>query len=431
MSTNIKTQADLVSVKQFDCPSCGNGLSLKHPRAQYICCPYCGSVLDAKSEEHQILEQLGKPERQKPMSFIKLGQVGTLEGIDYQVLARTRWRMRYKEYYSEEGETGYSDEVWVFDEWLLISADRTYAYLVEDREGYWISEEIIPETPTLLTKNRRMSFYKKQSNQIVREYGQAEVIYFEGESNYRIKKGDKVNFAMFKERGISYSAEWRMVGNTKEIKEIEFFKETPLSRRKVLEAFADNEAVAQLKQSEGNWRYILRVIGATMLFLLLGLGYSFVSNGSEVYSNTFDPAQVSDQQPLTAGPIVLDEGALYNFQMKARKIGTNSEMYLFAYLLDADKQVINTLESEFFYYTGRDDEGTWVESSDESSQIFRMEQGGTYYLQVLRDGANAIPPGEVSIIVRKDIWLSRYFVFGLLFLLIPLAIAWNRSGAGK
>ncbi|MFK7923297.1 MAG: hypothetical protein AB8H47_15140 [Bacteroidia bacterium] len=428
MSTNIKTQADLASVKQFDCTNCGNGLDIKHPRAQYISCPYCGSVLDLKSETHQILEELGNPSRQKPMSFVRLGQVGTINGIDYQVLARTRWRMRYKEYYSEEGETGYSDEVWVFDEWLLIAADRTYTYLIEDREGYWMSEEIIPETPSLMPKNLRMSFFKKQPKQIVREYGDAEVIFFEGESNYRIKKGDAIRFAMFKERGINYSVEWRLAKNQRSIKEVEFFKETPITRRKVIEAFANNDEIAALKQKEGNWRFIFRIAAATALFLLLGMMYSTVSDGSEVYSKSFDPAQVSDQSPELVGPIQLDGNALYNFQMKASRIGTNSEMYLFAYLLDGDKQVINTLDSEFYYYTGRDDEGTWTEASNESSQIFRLEEGGTYYLQILRDSANNIPPGEVSVVISENVWLTRYFVIGFLLLLIPMVLAWSKSG---
>lgn len=428
MSTNIKTQADLASVKQLDCTNCGNGLDIKHPRAQYISCPYCGSVLDLKSETHQILEELGNPSSQKPMSFVRLGQVGTINGIDYQVLARTRWRMRYKEYYSEEGDTGYSDEVWVFDEWLLIAPDRTYTYLVEDREGYWMSEEIIPETPSLMPQNLRMSFYKKQSKQIVREYGDAEVVFFEGESNYRIKKGDKTRFATFKERGISYSVEWRMAENQRSIKEVEFFKETPITRRKVIEAFANNEEIAALKQKEGNWRYVFRIAAATALFLLLGLMYSAVSDGTEVYSKSFDPAQVSDQTPELVGPIQLDGQALYNFQMKASRIGTNSEMYLFAYLLDGDKQVINTLDSEFYYYTGSDDEGTWTEASNESSQIFRLEESGTYYLQILRDSANNIPSGEVSVVITENVWLTRYFVIGLLLLLVPMVLSWSKSG---
>lgn len=219
-----------------------------------------------------------------------------------------------------------------------------------------------------------------------------------------------------------------MAKNQRAIKEVEFFREKPITRRKVLEAFAGNDEIAALKQREANWRYVFRIAAATALFLLLGLMYSAVSNGSEVYSRTFDPARVSDQNPELVGPIQLEGEALYNFQMRANKIGTNSEMYLFAYLLDGDKQVINTLDSEFYYYTGRDDEGTWVESSDESSQIFRLEEGGTYYLQILRDSANSIPPGEVMVSIRKNVWLTRYFAFGLLIILIPMAIAWSRSG---
>ncbi|MEL6133422.1 MAG: hypothetical protein AAFR59_08680, partial [Bacteroidota bacterium] len=202
MDSTITTQGQLASIKQFNCANCGAAHQVMNPRAQYIACNYCGSVLDAQSEEHQILQQLGNPEKHHPFSFIKLGQKAIFDGKEYQVISRTRWRMRYKEYYYEEGEQGYSNEVWIYDEWLMIDANYMYFYLVEDKEGYWISEEIVPETPMLLTRDRRMSFYQQQSPKVVREYGQANVVFFEGESNYTIKKGDEIRFASFKDRGI-------------------------------------------------------------------------------------------------------------------------------------------------------------------------------------------------------------------------------------
>jgi ribosomal protein S27E len=427
MTINIKTQSELASVKQFNCTGCGSALEVMHPRAQYVTCQYCGSVLDNTSEEHQILEELGKPTRHKPMSFIQIGQLANFNGIDYQVIARTRWRQKYKEYWVEEGESGYSNEVWVYDEWLMISPDRTYFYLIEDREGYWVSNEIIPETPMLLPSNLRMSFYQQQPNHIVREYGGAEVIYFEGESNYRIKRGDAIRFAMFSERGIHYSAEWRLADDGDEIKEVEFFKETPISRRKLLEAFSNNEEIEKLKETEANWRYVFRVAAATFFALILGLLYSWVSDGQVVFEQRFNPAEISDQSPLQTKAIDLEPG-LYQLSLQAVKMVENSEMYLFAYILDQEEKAINTMDGEFYYYTGYDDEGKWTESSVQSGKIFRLQEPGTYHVQVLRDSAESIAGGEVSLTVRKDIPLTRYFVIGLVLLLIPMGLAWSRSG---
>lgn len=427
MSTQINTQADLASVKQFNCTGCGSSLEVLHPRAQYVTCQYCGSVLDNTSEEHKILEELGNPGRHKPMSFIRIGQMAEFGGIPYQVIARTRWRQKYQEYWAEEGETGYSNEVWVYDEWLMISPDRTYFYLIEDREGYWITEEIIPETPMLLPSNLRMSFFEKQSFQIVREYGGAEVIYFEGESNYRIKRGDNIRFAMFAERGIHYAAEWRLTEGQKEVKEIEFFKEVPISRRKVLEAFGDNEEIDKLKTQEGNWRFVFRIAAFTFVALALGLLYSTANDGQVRFEESFLPVDISDEKPLQVGPISLDPG-LYKLKLEAVSMVENSEMYLFAYLMDEEQKAINTLDGEFFYYSGYDDEGRWTETSSQSEKIFRLTEPGTYYVQILRDGKEAILGGEVQLTVRDNIVLTRFFLIGMLLILIPLAMAWMRSG---
>ena len=271
MDTSIKTQTILAPVKQFQCPNCGNALEVFNPRAKYVGCNYCGCFLDAASDEHKILRKLAQPSLHKPMSFIRLGQMVTLSEKQYQVIARTRWQMNYKEYWSEEGESGYSDERWTYDEWLLISEHRTYLYLVEDREGYAFSEEIVPELPSLLTKDLRMRFYENQRSSIVQEYGKATVSYFEGESNYRIMVADEIRFASFKDGRSDYLVEWRMSEKGDEIKEVEFFKEIPVRRWDLVEAFDDNEEIGVMKAIESKWRFVNQVALAGALAMLLFL----------------------------------------------------------------------------------------------------------------------------------------------------------------
>ncbi|MEO0469846.1 MAG: hypothetical protein AAF206_09520 [Bacteroidota bacterium] len=429
MSTAIKTQAELTSVKQFNCPSCGAAHQVLNPRAKILACDYCGSVLDVKSEDYRILETLGKPSRHAPMSFIRVGQVANINGNDYQVLGRTRWRMKYKEYWSEEGESGYSNEVWVYDEWLLISQQRTYQYLVEDREGYWMSEEIIPETPTLTPNNLRMSFFKAQPRQIVREYGHQEVIYFEGESNYRIRQGDKAKFGTIIERGINYSVESRLDKNG-EVKEIEFFKETPISRRKLLEAFSQNEEIDKIRVREGHWRNVFQV--GALVFALLGLltFYSITNDGTNVFTQSFNANQYSDSQPFVSDPIQISEPGLYKLSLDAQ-LQNMAEVYLVAYVLDKDKAAINSLDANFYYETGYEDGESWTEANTSEGKIFKLAQGDTYYIQVMRNGEDPILPTNVTIKVNKGIWLTRYFIIALIILGIGVMIAYANAGMGK
>ncbi|MEL6672646.1 MAG: hypothetical protein AAFR61_10665 [Bacteroidota bacterium] len=428
MDTSIKTQVQQASVKQFNCQNCGAAQEVMHPRAQYVACQYCGSVLDAQSEEHQILKSLGTPTRHKPMSFIRLGQYARFHDRIHQVISRSRWRMNYKEYWSEEGETGYSNEVWIYDEWLLMDENRTYFYLIEDREGYYISEEIIPETPSLVPKNLRMSFFKDHNPQIVREYGEASLIFFEGESNYQIKHGDLIRFGMYKLRGIDYSVEYRMSDqNKKEIKEIEYFREAPISRRKVLEAFDENPEIEQLKLTEEQWRGVRKISLVGALAMLLLMLYSIAYDGQTFFSRTFSLQDLSEENALISEPIEVTEPGLFRMDLQATSVSTNSEMFIFAYILDSEQAAINKMEGSFYYYTGVEDGERWTESDVSTSKIFRLEEPGTYYVQLYKSNEN-VSADTVSVIWYKDVWLSRYFLFGLIIFSLLVFYASSKIG---
>lgn len=432
MSNGISAQHQLASVQQFNCTNCGSALEVLNPRAKYVSCQYCGSVLDSTSEEHEILQALNPPDEHPPFSFIRLGQIAIFDGIPHQVIARTRWLMTYKEYWSEEGEAGYSNENWTFDEWLLMNENYTYFYLVEDIKGYWRSEEIIPETPMLLPDNLRMKFYENQRYSVVREYGEARSIHFEGESNYQIKVGDLVRFSMFKERGMNYSAEWRL-NDAGEVAEVEFFREQRISRRKMLEAFDGNETVKAIREKERDWKFVFRVAQYTFFALLLLFVISMVYDGNTIFTQAFDVNQLTSG-PTTGGgtlvsdPIEIPGKGLYCLELLVDGMENNSEMDMGVYILGEDSAAINTLVPSFYYYTGYDSDGKWTEASQSYSKIFKLDKGGTYYLQFFVETAST-GLGTLRINVNSGLLLTRYFVIGLIVCVIPLLIAWVKKGS--
>lgn len=426
----IKTQSELASVKQFDCQNCGNGLHVHNPRAKYISCQYCGSVLDAQSETHQLLKKLDKPSKHKPMSFIELGQIANFNGRDYQVIARSRWRSKYNEYWSEEGESGYSREVWIYDEWLLIDDRKTYFYLVEDKEGYYINEEIIPQHPVLRPNNLRMRFFDDQPNSIVREYGDSELVHFEGESNYRIAKNEIKRFSMFKLRGINYESEWRMDPDNKgEIKEIEFFKETPISRRKVMEAFQQNEAIESLYKKEAQWRYVAIVAFVSALLAFFFMLVSIGNDGDQIFEQTFNTQELAEDKGTESLPIEIKSPGIFKLAIEATSITPQTEVFLFAYILDEEKQAINQIQETFYYYSGTDSDGSWTESRNSTDKIFKLSQAGTYYLQLYKNRENTFS-NTIKISMSEGIMLTRYFVILFVGLLIFSIIAFGKSRGG-
>lgn len=422
--SEILTQSKLTSVNQLNCKGCGNALTVLNPRAKYIACQYCGSVLDLNSEEHQILETIGKPEKHKPFSFLELGMVGKINGKTYQLLARTRWRMNYKEYWYEEGNQGYSNEVWIYDEWLMMDENKTYFYLVEDKEGYWVSEEIIPETPMLLDSSLSMQFFRGEAKKRVQEYGTAEVVFYEGESNYTIKKGDQVRFATYIDRGINYTAEWRMK-NAEEVKEIEFFQEIPVSRKKVVEWFGSNEQVAELQEDEAFWKFVYRgsLLGA-ILMLVLGIA-SCSSNGKVTYTAEVPLSTIDIESGTVVGPLEIKEKGLYQIDLKALDLQPNSELYVMGYILDEDQAAINSVEGTFGYYTGYDDEGAWSEKNLDSKMRFKANEPGKYYIQFHSQDAST-QAGRLKVFLRKGGMMGRYFLLALIVFAIVAVVARRR-----
>ncbi|MEL6193138.1 MAG: zinc ribbon domain-containing protein [Bacteroidota bacterium] len=418
MSANIQSQQALASVKQFNCPNCGNALSLLHPRAKFVACQYCGTELDASSETFHILRALVPPKKHKPYSFLELGMKGVLNGKKHQIIARSRWKMDYKEYWSDEDGSGYSDEIWYYDEWLLMAEDRTYFYLVEDREGYSISEEIIPKTPMLLPKNLRMKFYNRQAKGIVREYGKANLVYFEGETNYQIKLGDEIKFASFG-KGTVYSAEWRMAENKRDIKEIEFFKENKVSRLKIAEAFRENPNVEAILIRMKKWRYVARIAGFSALASLLLFLFSMVYPGKTVFNERIPVSHIAnaDKETYTSPAVVLPDKGLYNLKLSCEGLPNGAYTTAFMYILDENQQAINTMGDEFYYETGRDSDGTWTESELKESKTFRLPEGGTYYFRVFVDGPQSYDT-HFNLEVNKGIWISRYYLIGFIFSLM-------------
>lgn len=435
----------LASVKQFNCSGCGAALEVINPRAKYIACQYCGSVLDNNSEEHQIMMSLSPPEHHKPFSFIKVGLIATFNDKKYQVIARTRWQQDYYEYWSEDGETGYSRELWVYDEWLLISEQRTYFYLVEDKKGYYISNEIIPDKPSLPSDDRYWSFMKNHRDQIIREYGAAQVVHFEGESNYQIKINDSIQFASYKHKNEIYIAEWRIDDNTNAIKEIEFFKEVKISKKEMLQAFEANEELNAIRSKGEFWQWMFLGSAASAVVCLFLMFSSFGDGDETVFSQTLELNAINDSSLILSAPIDIQQSGLHSISLEA-DFGANEsvEAFVVTYLMDEDKNIINYLDGDFYVESGYEDGEFYVEDQVDASKIVRVENPGTYYAQFIGDkgilsstsdlfieelnsyiqensnsnDADVNINGSVTMTIKTNFMLTRYFVMSFLLMSI-------------
>lgn len=248
-------------IRQYKCPSCGGGLELLNPRTRYVACPYCGSVADVRSDAYHILAKYANPSDYPPSGFLKLGKEGIINDKAYKIIGRTHWKSEYTEHWNEDGESGYEKGVWVYDEWLLISEDATYFYIIEDSDGLHFSEAIIPPYPSLPQGKTINDFFDNRKRNAT-EFGTAKILYFEGESTYLVKPGRTVGYSQYSAKentkspmnfylgySVDYIAEWRY-NDAGEIQEVEFFKERAVKKGAVEYAFMSEEEKLEKKQLE-------------------------------------------------------------------------------------------------------------------------------------------------------------------------------------
>lgn len=212
-------RTSLSPVRQITCTACGAALSIFRNTSGYYACNYCQSVLDTKSSDAQLLEKLNL--KIPVMSSITLGACVTLNDKLHVAVGRTRWKNNY---YELNSSGTYDRETWEYDEWLFAAEDGSSVYICEDAEGLTLSEELYPEYPNV-NNDRRIHRFDTNIPYEVNEFGDSEVVFFEGESTYHICVGDRKKFAEYRVgNDQSYSVEYRL-DQTGNITEIEFFSD--------------------------------------------------------------------------------------------------------------------------------------------------------------------------------------------------------------
>jgi hypothetical protein len=193
-----------LEIKELDCPNCGSSLSVKNARkAKLLVCHNCGSQIDLTSPEHAIIGKaiLGHA---RPRSSTRLGQILAFDDVEWQVVGRVC--------YDDEGH---------WDEWLLMSEDGEYRWLVED-EGettlYWPFVPTNPVDPNKVGWYLDLEGFKAR----VTERGHATIEYVEGELTWKARVGDGMYYLDAEYADGVYSIEWSE-------REIEFFKGRKLS----------------------------------------------------------------------------------------------------------------------------------------------------------------------------------------------------------
>lgn len=418
--------------KQFKCSSCGGELKLISKRTQYVGCPYCGAVAEANSLAYKVIAKMDAPSKFPIYSFVKLGMIGVFEGVKYQVIGRTRFRMDYKEYWKDDSGSGYSNEVWYYDEWQLLGENFTYFYLIEDKEGFKISKMFYPAYPNLPKGNHLRSFDKNSEKQI-NEYGSVKVIYFEGEATYEVKVGNQHDFALYKAGwgAQAYVVESR-IGKGGETKEISFYQENAFSPENCLNAFAEDTHLKQFyegfERTKKSRRIFRRSYAAICVIFFFMMFFSFAEDDvfskqvklSE-YKVTKQTDSLTDFQYVTDFFELKEVGKVYSLDVSVT-MPDNMDSYTEMEVIDSKGNVINELVGNFYRASGDEawSEGGesgvehWEENETNFNEVYQLDSAGKYQVK-LNVQVSKLYPDEISYSIRvSKTTLTRYYTLGFI-----------------
>jgi hypothetical protein len=237
-----------LEVKQLNCPHCGASLSVKNARkAKVLVCESCGSQLDLTSPEYAVVGQaiLGSA---LPASPIRLGQFATFDGVKWMVVGRVRYR----------------DEEW-WDEWLLMTEEGKYQWLVESDGDFSLYQPFAPTSP--VDPNQVGDSVDLEGIEAkVTERGQATIAYLEGELTWKARIGDKMNYVEAEHDDGIYSIEWTE-------NEIEFFRGQEIDQSEVYQAFGFDAGAPSIgtaaKAGGGAASGVVLIVAVIIIFVIL------------------------------------------------------------------------------------------------------------------------------------------------------------------
>ncbi len=444
-------------LKALKCTKCGGDLS-KGSRSHYdedeeenvsipiAKCIQCNTEYDQHTSEYYgiFADDLTKD---KDSTVFKLGLKGKLKGIEYEIIGRLR--------YQEEDE--YEKSTW--DEWVAISEDGVFHYLVEEGGEIDSYEDYIPESIDIDTNGSFIEFEGKKISKSEGYIGR--IVLAEGELPWKPEIGEATLCYDFKKDGNHYTIE-------KSDEEVSITKGEKLSHGEVIEAFnieKYKDLYTNTLKKRDSFKWESRFYVAGMIIALVVSVYSCFSetpvqgvmNSKKIL---VDNSAVQDaegsvyESQILYGPFDIPEGnKLYNVAVNVdQKVQPlNLEWQSFRLMLINENRLnemsggkINDplvlkdifedidampepLESyvivgDFWDEDGRDSDGYWHESDLSYNTDFVLDESGKYYVYMELFNNNVKDVNAIAFSISKA---RGYMYFVIIFVIF--FILWGIS----
>lgn len=377
---------------RLECPNCGSPIDQFNATTQALVCPTCGSHISIGTDIPEILSKGARlPKAPRP---IKVGDRATIASAEYIVIGRVMYRG------VSEGES------FTWNEWLLGAPDGQMLWLSLDEKGWALfrklrfRQQFDPQRDSILELGENKKAY-------IHERYNATIVGAEGELTWRAKPNEKLFVAEGAGSGLLYS-----IQQTPE--ELEVHEGRQIEEKALATAFKNETWLKSLekfkqRRSTYNTAAVACVIAAIIAVIV---AIAVADSGSEDDPRTVELSSNSQSDNFniefdSVRPVIVAVRLLGN------TLPENSFIDIDVNIVSPDGTSESLFVQELWHETGVDEDGRWVETQYETSEMFVPTQTGSHTLEVAYDGS-VLNSLTLQVTVRRNhimpIWFFIYAV---------------------
>lgn len=375
-------------LKSINCTSCGAGLNvLGGGRVTTHICSYCGTSLDA-NDNYRALKSFG--ELQRPITAFKLGDRGTLFGVEFTVIGT----LGYEEFWN--------GRLWEWTEHQVYSETHGYGWLSFESGHITFSRRVrissFISVTGVETAEYRPSVSYDGSNYTYYETTNAAISFAEGEFTWQPELGQST-------QTVSALGDTAMLDFSESATEREVYLTTYVPAKDIAKGFGIELPPPVQKHHPlkpvRKWPHRNFVAAISALFgimsLILGLILS-LNPGEQLVSRQFN---ITDDLPATVDFEVTDGDGLVVIGMDSNV--RDGWAGLGMLLTDPEGKPRFALGRTSDYYSGRDSDGKWTEDGSWTTVRFRPDGAtGRYQLEFDIEEAGYWKDGRSKTLVRSE-----------------------------
>ena len=396
-------------VNTWNCVNCAGQIAVKSGATLVVACPYCGSIVDAKDPNHQLLAEYDRKLVHKPV--IPLGARGTVRGELYECIGFCRRQVVV------EG-TPYT-----WSEYLLWHPQRGYRWLSEYGRHWTYLKPCtgLPQKRGIEVKFLDRTYKRFQG-------AEATTTFALGEFNWQVRRGEKSQVA-------DYIAPPYILSEDKADNEVNWTLGEYIDSKEIWAAFklpgeppaAQGIAPAQPSPYDAMAPSMNKLFGLFLGLLVLMQALSCMMSPSTLAHQESFTINANDKEKVRVSKQFLLDGRTQNVEVQIETNADNNWASFECALISPDHSNPDVIEfvREVEMYHGVEDGESWSEGDRNDTVILGSVPPGKWNLRFEPD----CPMPQLTWTVRVYRGVPRYawFFWAAILLCVPyLFFLWRR-----